>query len=163
VPFSGVPVPSSGPPFQFTATATQLLCRNRHTSGTDTSHVHDYVHGMNVVTLIGNLATDVELKQLAEGKQVVSFVLAVDRAGKDGGADFVRISAWDRQAETCNRFLHKGERAAVEGRLRSRSWQAPDGTRRSAVEVVATRVQFLTPPGSDGATAETPFEEAAVA
>jgi single-strand DNA-binding protein len=118
---------------------------------------------MNVVTLIGNLATDVELKQLAEGKQVASFVLAVDRAGKDGGADFVRISAWDRQAETCGRFLHKGERAAVEGRLRSRSWQAPDGTRRSAVEVVATRVQFLTPPGGDGATAETPFEEAAVA
>jgi single-strand DNA-binding protein len=118
---------------------------------------------MNVVTLIGNLATDVELKELGEGKQVASFVLAVDRAGKDGGADFVRIAAWDRQAETCNRFLHKGDRAAVEGRLRSRSWQGPDGTRRSAVEVVASRVQFLTPPGSDGAAAETPFEEAAVA
>ena len=116
---------------------------------------------MNVVTLIGNLATDVELKELAEGKKVASFVLAVDRASKEGGADFVRVSAWDRQADLCRQFLHKGDRAALDGRLRSRSWQAPDGTRRSAVEVVANRIQFLTPPGGDGASA-TPFEEAAV-
>jgi single-strand DNA-binding protein len=118
---------------------------------------------MNVVTLIGNLATDVELKELAEGKRVASFVLAVDRASKDGGADFVRISVWDRQAELCQQFLHKGDRAGLEGRLRSRSWEAPDGTRRSAVEVVASRIQFLTQPGGDGGASETPFEEAAVA
>ena len=90
---------------------------------------------MNVVTLIGNLATDVELKGLAEGKRVASFVLAVDRVSKEGGADFVRVAAWDRQADLCRQFLHKGDRAALDGRLRSRSWQAPDGTRRSAVEV----------------------------
>ena len=119
---------------------------------------------MNVVTLIGNLATEVELKELAEGKRVASFVLAVDRASKEGGADFVRVSVWDRQAELCSQFLHKGDRAALEGRLRSRSWQAPDGTRRSAVEVAATRVEFLTPPGSDApAAAGTPFEDAAMA
>ena len=117
---------------------------------------------MNAVQLIGNLATEVELKQLAEGKRVASFVLAVDRASRDGGADFVRISVWDRQAETCSQFLHKGDRAALEGRLRSRSWEAPDGTRRSALEVVASRVQFLTQPGPAGA-AGTPFEEATVA
>ena len=117
---------------------------------------------MNVVTLIGNLATDVELKELGEGKRVASLVLAVDRASKEGGADFVRVSVWDRQADLCRQFLHKGDRAALDGRLRSRSWQAPDGTRRSAVEVVANRIQFLTPPGGDGASAETPFEEAAV-
>jgi single-strand DNA-binding protein len=117
---------------------------------------------VNVVTLIGNLATEVELKELAEGKRVASFVLAVDRASKEGGADFVRVSVWDRQADLCRQFLHKGDRAALDGRLRSRSWQAPDGTRRSAVEVVANRIQFLTPPGGDGAAAETPFEEAAV-
>ncbi len=117
---------------------------------------------MNVVTLIGNLATDVEVKELAEGKKVASFLLAVDRAGKDGGADFVRISVWDRQAELCGQFLRKGDRAALDGRLRSRSWQAPDGTRRSALEVVAGRVEFLTPPGGASAAEPTPFEEAAV-
>jgi single-strand DNA-binding protein len=114
---------------------------------------------VNVVTLIGNLATDVEMKELAEGKRVASFLLAVDRAGKEGGADFVRISVWDRQADLCRQFLHKGDRAALDGRLRSRSWQAPDGTRRSAIEVVANRVQFLTPPGGDSGAAATPFEE----
>jgi single-strand DNA-binding protein len=118
---------------------------------------------VNVVTLIGNLATDVEVKELAEGKRVASFVLAVDRATKDGGADFLRISAWDRQAELCSQFLRKGHRAAIEGRLGSRSWEAHDGTRRSAVEVVASRVQFLTAPGGDGAASATPFEEASVA
>jgi single-strand DNA-binding protein len=117
---------------------------------------------VNAVQLIGNLATDVEMKELAEGKRVASFVLAVDRASKEGGADFVRISVWDRQAETCRQYLHKGDRAALEGRLRSRSWQAPDGTRRSAVEVVANRIQFLTPPDADGAAAKTPLQEAAV-
>ncbi len=117
---------------------------------------------MNVVTLIGNLATDVELKEVGPGKNVASFLLAVDRASKDGGADFVRISVWDRQAELCDEYLGKGSRVALEGRLRSRSWQAPDGTRRSAVEVVASRVQFLTPPGAPTTGAPTPFEEAAM-
>jgi single-strand DNA-binding protein len=116
---------------------------------------------VNVVTLIGNLATEVEVKELAQGKRVASFVLAVDRTGKDGGADFVRVAAWGKQADLCRELLHKGHRVALDGRLRSRSWQAPDGTRRSAVEVVANRVQFLTPPPSETA-AEAPVEEAAV-
>ena len=116
---------------------------------------------MNVVGLIGNLATDVEVKDVGEGKQVASFLLAIDRPTKDGGADFVRVSVWDRQAELCRQFLSKGDRTALEGRLRSRSWEAPDGTRRSAVEVVASRVEFLTPPLSGGRSGDTPFEEAA--
>lgn len=116
---------------------------------------------MNIVTLIGNLATEVEMKEVGQGKTLASFLLAVDRASKDGGADFVRISVWDRQAELCNQYLGKGARVALDGRLRSRSWQAPDGTRRSAVEVVANRVQFLTPSGTQTG-GETPFEEAAM-
>ena len=116
---------------------------------------------MNVVVLVGNLATDVEAKEIADGKRVATFLLAIDRAGKDGGADFVRVSAWDRQADLCGQFLHKGDRAGVDGRLRSRSWQARDGTRRSALEVVANRIEFLTPAGRE--TPAAPFEEAAMA
>ena len=116
---------------------------------------------MNAVVLIGNLATDVEVKEVGEGKRVATFLIAIDRPGKDGSADFVRVSVWDRQAELCGQFLGKGDRAALEGRLRSRSWEAPDGTRRSAVEVVASRVEFLTPPPSGGRAGDTPFEEAA--
>ena len=64
---------------------------------------------MNVVTLIGNLATDVELKDVGESKRVASFLLAIDRASKDGGADFVRITVWDRQAELCARLPRQGQ------------------------------------------------------
>src|SRR5262249_29777678 len=88
------------------------------------------VHSVNVVTLIGNLATEVELREVGPEKKVASFVLAVDRATRDGGADFVRVSAWDRQAELCAEYLGEGRRIAVDGRLKSRSWD-DDGKRRS--------------------------------
>jgi single-strand DNA-binding protein len=97
---------------------------------------------VNVVTLIGNLATDVELREVGPEKKVASFVLAVDRASREGGADFVSVSAGDRQAELCAEYLGKGRRIAVDGRLKSRSWEE-EGKRRSAIEVVARRVEFL--------------------
>lgn len=113
---------------------------------------------MNVVTLIGNLATDVELKDVGEDKQVATFVLAVDRLGKDE-ADFIKVSTWNKQAETCARYLTKGRRVALDGRLRSSSWEDSDGNKRSAIEVVANRVQFLSPPpGKEEAAADIPFE-----
>ena len=112
---------------------------------------------MNVVALIGNLATEVELREVAGGKKVASFRLAVDRPG-GAEADFVGVTAWERQAETCAEYLAKGRRVAVEGRLRSSSWETPDGERRSAVEVVAHRVEFLSPAGSGEVV---PFERAA--
>ena len=111
---------------------------------------------MNVVTLIGNLATDVDLRQVGEDKRVASFLLAVDRPGKDAGADFVRVAAWDRQAEVCAQYLAKGSRVGVDGRLRSRSWEE-EGKRRTAIEVVANRVQFLSGPRD---SEEMPFEAA---
>ena len=98
---------------------------------------------MNVVSLIGNLATEVELRELGGERRVASFVVAVDRPGRDGGADYVRVAAWNRQAEACSRLLGKGRRVAVDGRLRSRSWEADDGSRRTAVEVVANHIEFL--------------------
>lgn len=115
---------------------------------------------MNSVVLIGNLATDVELRDLGGGKKVAGFLLAVDRQAKEGEADFVWVDAWDRQAEACAAQLAKGRRVAVEGRLRSRSWDE-EGRRRTKVEVVAGRVEFLSPPaGASGV--EVPFEAAAV-
>ena len=110
---------------------------------------------MNNVLLVGNLASEVELKEIGDDKRVANFLLAVDRPGQDAGADFVRVSTWNRQAETCAEFLAKGARVAIDGRLRSRSWEE-DGKRRNAVEVVANRVQFL----DSRREAESPFEAA---
>jgi len=117
---------------------------------------------VNVVTLIGNLATDVDVRQIGDDKKVANFVLAVDRQSKDGGADFIRVAAWNKQAELCERFLSKGRRIALDGRLRSRSWEDSDGKRRSAVEVWANSVHFLSPPDDGTPTsADLPFEPAA--
>lgn len=113
---------------------------------------------MNTVILIGNLATDVELRELGTEKRVATFRLAVDRAGKDTETDFFSISAWDRQAELCAEYLAKGRKIALEGRLRYRTWEE-EGKKRSAVEVVAYRVEFLsTQAGSGGEVV--PFEAA---
>ena len=114
---------------------------------------------MNSVHLIGNLATDVELRDVAEEKKVASFLLAVDRGGRDGGADFVWVSAWDRQGELCAEYLGKGSRVAVDGRLKSRTW-AQEGKRRDAVEVVARRVEFLSSPIRERGGEVVPFEAA---
>ena len=114
---------------------------------------------MNVVSLIGNLATDVDLKEVGDGKQVASFVLAVDRHSKDAGADFVPVTAWEKQAELSARFLSKGKRIGLDGRLRSRSWEDGEGKKRTALDVVAHRVEFLF--GRDGTSQETPFEAVA--
>jgi single-strand DNA-binding protein len=114
---------------------------------------------VNVVTLIGNLATDVELRDVADDRKLATFVLAVNRTGPAGGADFVRVAAWNKQAESCGRYLAKGKRVAVDGRLRSRSWEEADGKRRTSLEVVANAVEFLPMTRSEPG-AEAPFEEA---
>jgi single-strand DNA-binding protein len=62
--------------------------------------------------------------------------------GRDAGADFVWISAWDRQGELCAEYLGKGRQVGVEGRLKSRTWEQ-DGRRRDAIEIVARRIDFL--------------------
>ena len=115
---------------------------------------------MNSVSLIGNLATEVELKEVGADRKVASFLLAVGRGSRDGGADFVWVSAWDRQAELCAEHLAKGRRVGVAGRLKSRTWEQ-DGRRRDAVEVVVHRVDFLGGPEREEGTEVIPFETAA--
>ena len=123
---------------------------------------------MNSVSLVGNLATEVELKEVAtdgQEKKVASFLLAVGRPVRDAGADFVWITVWERQAELCSEYLGKGDRVAIEGRLKSRTWEQ-DGRRRDAIEIVTRRIDFLGGPRRDGDLGEgadvIPFETAAV-
>jgi single-strand DNA-binding protein len=116
---------------------------------------------MNSVVLTGNLATDVEIRDVGDDKQVANFVLAVDRFGGEE-ADFFRVAAWDKQAELCGRYLAKGRRVGIDGRLKSSSWEDGDGNKRTSVEVVARHVEFLSPPPEgERARAEVPFETAA--
>ncbi len=75
---------------------------------------------MNKVMLMGNLARAVELRELGGGKTIGKAVMAVSRVGRGGekkGTDWVPIVLWDRQAANAARYLGKGSRVAVEGRI----------------------------------------------
>jgi single-strand DNA-binding protein len=114
---------------------------------------------MNSVNLTGNLATDVELREFGDDKKLATFVLAVDRSSRDDDADFFRVATWDHQAQLCAEYLEKGRKVAVEGRLRHHTWE-DNGEKRSRVEVVARRVEFLGPRTSDTSAEVVPFEAA---
>ncbi len=98
------------------------------------------------VSLVGNLTDDPEVRFTPQGTTVASFRLAVtprvkDGEGwKDGDTSFFRINAWRDLAEHVTDSLSKGDRALVLGRLKTRSWETPEGERRSAVEVEAEEV-----------------------
>lgn len=99
---------------------------------------------MNSVILIGRLARDPELSYTPNTQMAVCrFTLAVDRTGKDNGADFIRVTVWDRQAETCNKYLAKGRQAAVMGRIQTGSYKDRNGQTVYTTDVVADRVEFL--------------------
>lgn len=104
---------------------------------------------LNKVLLIGNLTRDPELRYIPNGSAVTSFTIAVNRVYKLQSGEkkeevsFIRVVVWGRMAETCGEYLKKGRPVFVEGRLQSRSWEGPDGQKRSATEVIAINVQFL--------------------
>ena len=97
---------------------------------------------MNLVAMIGNVATKPELTRMKSGKSACTFRLAVARPGEES-ADFFTIVAFERQAEVINEYLCTGRRVAVEGRLHHSSWDDANGESRSKVEIVANRVELL--------------------
>ena len=115
---------------------------------------------MNSVVLVGRLARDPELSYTPNTQTAITrFTLAVDRPkrqGEDQGADFIRITVFGRQAETCDRYLSKGRQAAVQGRIQTGSYKKPDGTTVYTTDVIADRVEFLGGgQGGQGATRST--------
>jgi single-strand DNA-binding protein len=98
------------------------------------------------VSLIGNLTDDPDLRFTPNGAAVANFRLAVtprvrDGEGwKDGETSFFRVNVWRDLAENAKESLTKGTRVVVLGRLRARSWETPEGERRSVVEVEAEEV-----------------------
>ncbi len=112
---------------------------------------------LNRVILIGRLTRDPELRYTQSGIAVASFTLAVDRGYKNAAGeretDFIDIVVWRQQAENCANYLAKGKLAAVDGRLQIRTYDAKDGSKRKAAEVVAEDVRFLSPKEGGGAAA----------
>ena len=105
---------------------------------------------MNSLNAVGNLASDVDIRDAGTApdgstRRVASFLLAINRPGQDAGADFVRVSAWGGQAESCHKYLAKGKKVAVEGRIRTSRKENEDGSFTNYFEINASRVEFLTP------------------
>lgn len=108
---------------------------------------------LNSVHLIGRLVADPELRYTQKGTPVCDFRIASSRRYKNRETGeqqeetlFINVAAWRRQAELANDYLKKGSAVLIEGSLRSRQWESAQGEKRSAIEVVAWRIQFLDAP-----------------
>jgi single-strand DNA-binding protein len=109
---------------------------------------------MNKVFLSGNLTRDPEVRYTQTGKAYAKMGIAVRRQfNKDKDAvDFFNIVAFDKTAEFCGRYLVKGSRVLVEGRLQTSSYEAQDGSKRTSTEIMVDNIEFAgaRPGGSDG-------------
>src|SRR5918994_772825 len=117
----------------------------------------------NRVVVAGNLTRDPELRFTQKGVPVANFSIAVNRVrSKSEAVDFFNVSCWRELGERVANYKKKGDPILVEGHLQYRTWQTPDGTKRSAVDVVANNVHFLSRRGDPQHQPEAPaaFNEA---
>ena len=106
---------------------------------------------MNKIMLIGNLGKDPEMNYTPSGTAVTKFSLAVNRYKKSSTGErqeeteWFNIVAWDKLAETCNTYLHKGSKVFIEGRVSQRKYTDKNGMERTSVDVIASNMEILTP------------------
>ena len=100
---------------------------------------------LNKIMLIGNLGRDPELNVTSDGTPVTKFSLAVSRKTNTGEkeTEWFNIVAWRQLAEICERYLHKGSKVYIEGRLTQRKYTDRDGVQRTSVEVIANDMRML--------------------
>jgi single-strand DNA-binding protein len=105
---------------------------------------------INRVVMTGNLTADPELRSLPSGMSVCSLRIACNTRRKDGASgewvdkpNYFNVTVWGAQGENAARYLSKGRPVAIDGRLEWREWEAQDGTKRQATDIIADSVQFL--------------------
>ena len=121
---------------------------------------------MNKVYLIGNLTRDPEMRSTTSGVSVCNFSIAVNRKFKDANGkeqtDFFNVVAWRQLGELCGKFLMKGKKVAIVGSIQTRAYEAQDGSKRMAWDIVADEIEFLTPAGeAPGTRSAAPKTESA--
>jgi single-strand DNA-binding protein len=109
---------------------------------------------LNKVMLTGRLGKDVELRVTPNGRSVATFTVASSRNIRDGDnwkeqTEWFKVVAWEKLAETCSNYLHKGSHVFVEGRLQTREYQDKDGKKQFWTEVVATDMTMLDSKGQN--------------
>ena len=108
---------------------------------------------MNKVFIVGRLTRDPEHRTTPNGVSVTTLGVAVTRRMNREEADFFNVVAWRGLADNCAKYLVKGQQIAVVGELRTRSYEAKDGTKRYVTEIQADDIEFLAKPGASGAGA----------
>jgi single-strand DNA-binding protein len=104
---------------------------------------------LNKIMLIGRLGKEPELQVTSDGTPFTKFTMAVNRYTKANNGerkeetDWFNIIAWNKLAETCERYLHKGSKVYIEGRLVQRKYTDKNGIERLAVEVMANDMKML--------------------
>lgn len=115
---------------------------------------------MNKVILIGNLTRDPELSTTNSGVSVCRFSIAVQRPFQNNegerDVDFFNVVVWRGKGENVHKFLKKGSKCAVVGRLQNSSYEANDGTKRNVTDIIADDVEFLGGRPSEGGEATAP-------
>ena len=116
---------------------------------------------MNKITLIGNLGRDPEMNYTPNGVAVTKFSLAVNRVTrsstgeKEKETDWFNIVAWRQLAEICNNYLHKGDKVYIDGRLQQRKYTDKNGVERTAIDVIASDMEMLSPkPAQSGSSSD---------
>lgn len=106
---------------------------------------------LNKATIIGNVTRDPELRYIPSGQAVCNFSVATNRRFKNAQGDlqedvqFHDVVAWGKVAEIVTQIFKKGNKVYIDGRLQTRQWDAPDGSKRSRTEIVLEQFVPLTP------------------
>ena len=106
------------------------------------------MRSVNKVILVGNLTRDPEMKQTPTGQSITTFGMATNREWVDGSekkslAEYHNIAVWGTLAEICSKYLKKGKLVYIEGYLKTRSWETPEGVKIFKTEIVATDMIML--------------------
>jgi single-strand DNA-binding protein len=116
---------------------------------------------INAVTLVGNLTKEIELKATPNGNKVATFSIATNRVWKNEAGEkqeeveYHNIVVWGKTAETCAKYLTKGQQVAIQGRLSTRSWaDKTTGEKKYRTEIIAESVQFGNRPNGAGVPKE---------
>lgn len=112
---------------------------------------------INRVVITGNLTRDPELRATASGMSILKMGIAVNDRRKnqqtgewEDAPNFFDVTVFGQRGESLSRFLSKGSKVAIEGKLRWSQWETPDGDKRSKVEIVADDIEFMSSRGEGG-------------
>lgn len=125
---------------------------------------------INRVCITGNLTRDPELRSTAGGMAILKMGIAVNDRRKNAQsgewedvANFFDVVMFGSRGESVSRFLNKGSKVAIEGKLRWSQWETPEGDKRSKVEIVADDIEFMSSRGEGGGGYSAPSSPAAPA